>query len=80
MILVSYRIPWLSKAPKVILDIKVVKIYWFKQLDDLSTLVLYVQLENRLELNIISELHHETYPPPPPQKPKQNWRVRYIKN
>ena len=39
MILVCCRIPWLSKAPKVILYLKVVKISWLKQLDDLSTLV-----------------------------------------
>ena len=70
MILVSCRILWLSKAPKVILYLKVVKISRLKQLDDLSTLVMYVQLEKGLELNIISELQHDTHPSPPPQRPK----------
>jgi len=65
MILVSCRVPWFSKAPKVILYLKVVKISWLKQLDGQSTMVMYVQLEKGLKLNIISELHHDTHPPSP---------------
>jgi len=54
MILISCRIPWLSKAPKVILYLKVVAISWLKKLDDPNTAVVFVQLETGLELNIIS--------------------------
>ena len=50
MILVSCRIPRLSKAPKVILYLKVITISWVKQLDDLSTVVVFVQLEKGLKL------------------------------
>ena len=64
MILVSCMIPWLRKAPKVILSLKVVVISWLKQLNDLSTMVVFVQLEKGLELNYILELHHDTHPSP----------------
>ena len=58
--------PWLSKAPKLILYLKVVTISWLKQLDDLRIVVVFVQLEKGLGLNYISELHHDTHPIPPP--------------
>ena len=51
IILVSCRIPWLRKAPKVIFSLEVAATYWLKQLDDLSTVVMFVQLEKRLKLN-----------------------------
>ena len=63
MILVSCRIPWLSKALKVILYLKVITISWLKQLDNLNTMVVFVQMEKGLELNYILELHHDTHPP-----------------
>ena len=61
MILVSCRIPWFSKAPKVILYLKVVMISWLKQLDDLSTMVVYVQLGKGLEnkAKLTSKIHQE---------------------
>ena len=67
MIFVSYRIPW---TPKVILFLKVITISWLKQLDDQSTVVVFVQLDKELELNYILELHHDTHPPPS-KRPKQ---------
>ena len=67
MIFVSSRIPW---NPKVILFLKVVTISWFKQLDDLSTVVVFVQLDKGLELNYILEFYNDTHPPPP-KRPKQ---------
>ena len=65
MILVSCRIPWLSKAPKVILCLKVIKISLLKQLDDLSSVIVFVQVEKGLKLNYILELHHDTHPSSP---------------
>ena len=67
MFFVSCKIPL---APKVILILKVIAISWLKQLDDLSTVVVLVQLDKGLELNYILELHHDTHPPPP-NRPKQ---------
>ena len=62
MIFVSCRIPW---NPKVILLLKVVTISWLKQLDDLSTVVVFVQLSKGLELNYLLEFHNDNHPPPP---------------
>ena len=70
MILVSCMISWLRKAPKVILSLKVVAISWLKQLDDLSTVVVFVHLEKGLELHYILELHHDSHPPPHTTKTK----------
>ena len=50
MIFFSCRIPW---NLKVILLLKVVTISWLKQLDDLSIVVVFVQLDKGLELNYI---------------------------
>ena len=52
MIFVSCRIPW---NPTVNLLLKVVMISWLKQLDDLSTVVVFVLLDKGLELNYILE-------------------------
>ena len=62
MIFVSCRIP---RAPKVILFLKVVTISWLKQLDDLNTLVVFVQLDKGSELNYILEFQNDSHPPPP---------------
>jgi len=45
--------------------LKVVTISWLKQLDDLSTMVVFVQLDKGLDLNYILEFHNDSYPPPP---------------
>ena len=62
MIFVSCKIPW---NPKVILFLKVVTISWLKQLDDLSNVVVFVQLDKGLEINYILEFHNDSHPPPP---------------
>jgi len=62
MIFFSCRIRW---NPKVILFLKVVTISSLKQLDDLSIVVMFVQLHKGLELNYILEFHNDSYPPPP---------------
>ena len=51
----SCRIPW---NPTVNLLLKVVTISWLKQLDDLSTLVVFVQLDKGSELNCILEFQN----------------------
>ena len=76
IILDSCMIFWLSKAPKVILYLVVVKIYCMKLLNDLSTLVVYLQLEKGLKFNDILYLHHEIHPPPTLQKPTRNWWLK----
>jgi len=76
MIFVSCMILW---NPKVILFLKVVTISWLKQLYDLSTVVVFMQLNKRLELNYILEFHNDTHSPPP-KRPKHKWWVRYVKN
>jgi len=58
----SCRIPW---NPTVNLLLKVVTISWLKQLDDLSTLVVFVQLDKGSELNYILEFQNDSHPPPP---------------
>jgi len=67
MIFVSCKIPW---NPKVILFLKVVTISWLKQMDDLSTKVVFVQLDKGLELNYILEFHNESHPPLKREKQK----------
>ena len=62
MIFVSCKIPW---NPKVILLLKEIMISWLKQLDDLSTVVVFVQLDKGLKLNYILEFHNESHPSPP---------------
>ena len=62
MIFVSCRIPWNSK---IILFLKVVMISWLKQLNDLSIVVVFVQLDKGLELNYILEFYNDIHPPPP---------------
>jgi len=62
MIFVSCKIPW---NPKVILFLKVITISWLKQLDDLSIVVVFVQLDKGLELNYILEFHNDSHSPPP---------------
>ena len=62
MILVSCRIPW---NLTVNLLLKVVTISWLKQLDDLSTLVVFVQLDKGTELNYIFEFQNDSHPPHP---------------
>jgi len=57
MIFVSGRIPW---NPTINLLLKVVTISWLKKLDDLSTLVVSVQLYKGFELNYILEFQNDT--------------------
>ena len=58
----SCRIPW---NPTVNLLLKVVTISWLKQLDDLSTVVVFVQLDKGSKLNYILLFHNDSHPPPP---------------
>jgi len=76
MSFVSCGIPW---NPKVILSRKVVAISWLVLLDDLSTVVVFMQLDKGLELNYILEFHNDTHPPSP-KRPKHKWWLRYMKN
>ena len=71
----SCRIPW---NPTVNLLLKVVTISWLKQLDDLSTLVVFVQLDKGSELNYILEFQNDSHPPPP-KRTKLKCRLRYVK-
>ena len=41
------------------------QISWLKQLDDLSSLVVFVQLDKGSELNYILEFQNDSHPPPP---------------
>ena len=45
--------------------LKVVMISWLKQLDDLSIVVVFVQLDKGLELNYILEFQNDSHRPPP---------------
>ena len=72
----SCRIPW---NPTVNLLLKVVTISWLKQLDDLSTVVVFVQLDKGSELNYILEFQNDSYHPPP-KRTKLKGRLGYVKN